>query len=99
MASSQPFSPVDKAVSYTHLDVYKRQPLAAAFANRVGSAYHAELLEKSLPADIAWYGHLPRDADAAMPERHLGLLPAAEIDDLLQRIERMACLLYTSRCG
>ena len=68
-------------------------PLAAAFANRVGSAYHAELLEKSLPADIAWYGHLPRDADAAMPERHLGLLPAAEIDDLLQRIERMADLL------
>ena len=67
--------------------------LAAAFANRVGSAYHAELLEKSLPPDIAWYGHLPRDADAALPERHLGLLPAAEIADLAQRIERMADLL------
>jgi len=71
-------------------------PLAAAFANRVGSAYHAELLEKSLPADIAWYGHLPRDADAAMPERHLGLLPAAEIEDLAQRIDRMADLLATT---
>ena len=68
-------------------------PLHAAFANRVGSAYHAELLEKSLPADIAWYGHLPRDADAAMPERHLGLLPASEIEDLEQRIDRMADLL------
>ncbi len=68
-------------------------PLHAAFANRVGSAYHAELLEKSLPPDIAWYGHLPRDVDAAMPERHLGLLPAAEIADLSQRIERMADLL------
>ncbi len=67
--------------------------LAAAFANRVGSAYHAELLEKSLPPDIAWYGHLPRDADAALPERHLGLLPAAEIADLAQRIDRMADLL------
>ena len=55
-------------------------PVNAAFANCVGSAYHAELLEKSLPADIAWYGHLPRDVDAAMPERHLGLLPAAEIE-------------------
>ena len=70
--------------------------LNAAFANRVGSAYHAELLEKSLPPDIAWYGHLPRDADAALPERHLGLLPAAEIDDLVQRIDRMADLLTST---
>ena len=70
--------------------------LNAAFANRVGSAYHAELLEKSLPRDIAWYGHLPRDADAALPERHLGLLPAAEIEDLARRIDRMADLLATT---
>ena len=70
--------------------------LNAAFANRVGSAYHAELLEKSLPPDIAWYGHLPRDADAALPERHLGLLPAAEIEDLARRIDRMADLLATT---
>lgn len=68
-------------------------PLTAAFANRVGSARHAEMLEHSLPPDIAWYGHLPRDVDAALPERHLGLLPAAEIDNLVQRIERMADLL------
>jgi len=67
--------------------------LVAVLANRVGSAYHAELLEKSLPPDIAWYGHLPRDVDAELPERHLGVLPAAEIDGLAQRIERMADLL------
>ena len=71
-------------------------PLNAAFANRVGSPYHAELLEKSLPSDIAWYGYLPRDVEAAMPERHLGLLPAAEIDGLTQRIDRMADLLATT---
>lgn len=65
-------------------------PVNAAFANRVGSAYHATLLRDSLPEDIAWYGYLPRDAEAAMPERHLGLLPAAEIDGLLRRIDRMA---------
>ena len=35
----------------------------------------------------------PRDVDAAMPERHLGLLPAAEIEGLLQRIDHMADLL------
>jgi cobyrinic acid a,c-diamide synthase len=71
-------------------------PLNAAFANRVGSARHAEMLEQSLPDDIAWYGHLPSDVDAELPERHLGLLPAAEIDDLSQRVERMADLLAST---
>jgi cobyrinic acid a,c-diamide synthase len=65
-------------------------PITMALANRVGSDYHAQLCRDSLPPDIAWCGALPRDADAAMPERHLGLLPAAEIADLDQRIERMA---------
>ena len=67
--------------------------LTAVLANSVGSDYHAQLLEQSLPPDIAWYGHLPRDGAAAMPERHLGLLPAAEIDGLTARLERMADLL------
>ncbi|WP_153111095.1 cobyrinate a,c-diamide synthase [Propionivibrio limicola] len=84
------------AIAYGLKNYQPGTPLKAAFANRVGSAYHAELLEKSLPADIAWYGHLPRDAEAAMPERHLGLLPAAEIDGLMQRIDRMADLLATT---
>ncbi len=65
-------------------------PITMALANRVGSDYHGQLCRDSLPPDIAWCGALPRDADAAMPERHLGLLPAAEIADLDQRIERMA---------
>ena len=65
-------------------------PITAVLANRVGSDYHGQLCRDTLSDDIAWYGALPRDADAAMPERHLGLLPAAEIADLAQRIERMA---------
>jgi cobyrinic acid a,c-diamide synthase len=68
-------------------------PITHALANRVGSDWHAGLCRASLPADIAWAGHLPRDLDAALPERHLGLLPAAEIADLDARIERMADLL------
>ncbi|MHB1427463.1 MAG: cobyrinate a,c-diamide synthase [Rhodocyclaceae bacterium] len=71
-------------------------PIAHALANRVGSDYHAALCRASLPADIAWAGSLPRDADAALPERHLGLLPAAEIADLDARIERMADLLVAT---
>lgn len=68
-------------------------PIVAVLANQVGSDYHAELCRATLPDDIAWYGALRRDVAATMPERHLGLLPAAEITDLAQRLERMADLL------
>jgi cobyrinic acid a,c-diamide synthase len=78
------------AIAYGLKHYRSGTPLTAAFANRVGSDYHAELLKKSLPEDIRWMGHLPRDDFAAMPERHLGLLPAAEIEDLSARLDRMA---------
>ena len=59
-------------------------------ANRVGSPGHAEMLRESLPADMAWLGALPRNADAALPSRHLGLVQAEEVADLAQRIDRAA---------
>ncbi|TBR37041.1 MULTISPECIES: cobyrinate a,c-diamide synthase [Dyella] len=59
-------------------------------ANRVGSAYHASLLEGSLPPDIQWLGALPRDASMALPERHLGLVSASEQQDLDARIDALA---------
>ena len=65
-------------------------PFRGVFANRVGSERHANLLRDALPADIAWLGALPRDERAALPARHLGLLPADEIDDLLTRLDILA---------
>jgi cobyrinic acid a,c-diamide synthase len=65
-------------------------PFAGVLANHVGSASHAKILQDSLPADIAWFGALPRLEAAALPERHLGLLQAAEIDDLMVRLDLMA---------
>jgi cobyrinic acid a,c-diamide synthase len=59
-------------------------------ANRIGSAYHAQLLRESLPADIAWLGALPRDAALALPERHLGLVAADEVDDIEARLDALA---------
>lgn len=64
--------------------------VVGALANCVGSAYHAQLLEQSLPEGVAWFGAVPRNAESALPERHLGLLPAAEIADLAQRIDQLA---------
>ncbi len=70
--------------------------LTGVLANGVGSAHHADLLKASLPAEVAWYGALARDAATGLPERHLGLLQAAEITDLDQRLDRLADALAHS---
>lgn len=59
-------------------------------ANRVGSESHARMLEESVPDGVAWLGALPRNADAALPSRHLGLLQAQEIADLDARLDALA---------
>lgn len=59
-------------------------------ANRIGSPYHAQLLARSLPADLHWLGALPRDEALALPERHLGLVPASELDALDSRLDALA---------
>jgi cobyrinic acid a,c-diamide synthase len=65
-------------------------PFSGVLANHVASPGHAELLRDSLGPAHAWFGALPRDDDAALPERHLGLLQADEISDLDARLERLA---------
>ena len=81
------------AIAYGLKHYREGTQLVGALANRVAGERHAELLRAGLPADIAWYGSLVRDADGALPERHLGLLPAAEIAELDARLDRLADLL------
>ncbi len=59
-------------------------------ANRVGSDYHAGLLGKSLPDDLQWLGALPRGDAMTLPERHLGLVAAGELEDLDARLDALA---------
>ena len=68
-------------------------PFAGVLANRVAGPGHAELLAESLPPDIRNYGWLPRDGEIALPDRHLGLVQAAEIADLEARLEGAAALI------
>ncbi|GAB4350147.1 MAG: cobyrinate a,c-diamide synthase [Immundisolibacter sp.] len=70
--------------------------LSGVLANGVSRPHHANLLQASLPAAVAWYGALSRDAAAALPERHLGLLQATEIADLDRRLDRLADALARS---
>lgn len=70
-------------------------PFAGVLANRVASARHTAMLRASLPAGMGWFGALPRSEDS-LPERHLGLLQAAEIDDLAARLDKLADALAAS---
>ncbi len=69
-------------------------PFAGVFANRVAGERHHQMLVESLPPGVTAYGWLARDADIALPERHLGLVQAAEVGDLDARIARAAAALH-----
>ncbi|MBK9219192.1 MAG: cobyrinate a,c-diamide synthase [Uliginosibacterium sp.] len=67
---------------------------AGVIANRVGSERHAAMLFGSLPPHIPGLGWLPREAAITLPERHLGLLPAAELSDLEAKLDKAAAALH-----
>ena len=78
------------AVAYGLAHYRPGLPFAGVLANRVAGPGHAQLLAESLPPEIPYYGWLPRDSAIALPDRHLGLVQAAEIADLEQRLEAVA---------
>lgn len=81
------------AVAHGLATYRKDLPFAGVFANRVAGERHYRMLAESLPRGSTCFGWLARDADIALPDRHLGLVQAAEIGDLDARIERAATAL------
>ncbi|OIQ74819.1 cobyrinic acid A,C-diamide synthase [mine drainage metagenome] len=63
--------------------------VAGAVANRVGSARHAELLQTGLAPGFS-LAKLPRNPQATLPGRHLGLQLANEIADIGFRLDQLA---------
>jgi cobyrinic acid a,c-diamide synthase len=85
-AMAQTFGAVAHGLAHYRDDVR----VHAVAANRVGGAYHVDLLRRSLPDGIAWLGALPSEAALALPERHLGLVVADELDDVEARLDALA---------
>ena len=70
--------------------------LAGVILNRVGSARHTRLVTDAVTAlGVEVFGAIPRTSDIAVPERHLGLVQAAETAGLDHLIDRMADLVAT----
>jgi cobyrinic acid a,c-diamide synthase len=68
-----------------------RVAIAGVVLNRVGSPRHTRLASAAIEAlGIPVAGALPRSDSIALPERHLGLVQAAETSDLHRRLEEMA---------
>ncbi len=71
--------------------------LAGVVLNRVGSDRHRELLQTALePLQIPILGLLHRQAEITIPDRHLGLVPTAELPQLTPLIARLADLAEAS---
>jgi cobyrinic acid a,c-diamide synthase len=66
------------------------------FANLVAGAGHEQMLRASVRPPSTWLGALQRDEAWALPERHLGLVAAAEIVDLDARLDRLADALAST---
>lgn len=65
--------------------------IAGVILNRVGGEAHARMITPALEAiGLVCFGALPRKPDIALPERHLGLVQAAETAALDARLDRLA---------
>lgn len=71
---------------------------AGALANRVASDGHAHMLESALQGR-SWLGALRANAGFGLPERHLGLTAAHEMDDAMQRLDAAADALAQTPLG
>lgn len=68
-----------------------RLTTAGVILNRVGSERHRRLVTLGLAsADIRILGSLPRNDHVGLPERHLGLVQAAETSNLEARLDALA---------
>ena len=70
-------------------------PFAGVVANQVAGDRHAEMLAESLRTPFL--GAIARDPLMALSDRHLGLVQAAEIEDLELRLARGADMLGKTR--
>jgi cobyrinic acid a,c-diamide synthase len=81
------------AIAHGYRTFDPRIQVVGVVLNRVGSDRHLELLTQALePLNLPILGVLRRQEEIALPDRHLGLIPTAELKNLDAVIERLAHL-------
>ena len=81
------------AIAHGYSSFDSRIKIAGIILNRVGSDRHLSLLKDSLkPLQLPILGVLHRQDNITIPDRHLGLVPTAELPELDAVINRLADL-------
>ncbi|HEY9623365.1 MAG TPA: cobyrinate a,c-diamide synthase, partial [Crinalium sp.] len=81
------------AIAHGYKTFDPRLNIAGVVLNRVGSDRHLDLLKSALePLHLPILGVLRRQDDITIPDRHLGLVPTAELPTLNSLIDRLATL-------
>ncbi|MCY7276188.1 MAG: cobyrinate a,c-diamide synthase [Phormidesmis sp. CAN_BIN44] len=81
------------AIAHGYRSFDPRVNVAGVVLNRVGSDRHLELLTAALePLNLPILGVLRRQDDITIPDRHLGLVPSAELENLNPLLDRLADL-------
>ena len=81
------------AIAHGYRSFDLRVNIAGVVLNRVGSDRHLELLTAALePLNLPILGVLRRQDDITIPDRHLGLVPTAELENLNPLLDRLADL-------
>ncbi len=84
------------AIAYGLAHYRAELPFAGVLANSVASARHAEMIVQGMPPGMRYFGGLPRASQFTLPERHLGLVQAAEIVDLESRLSAAAASIAST---
>ncbi|BAZ25859.1 cobyrinic acid a,c-diamide synthase [Kalymmatonema gypsitolerans NIES-4073] len=81
------------AIAHGYCSFDNRVKIAGVVLNRVGSDRHLTLLKNALePLQLPILGVLRREDNITIPDRHLGLVPTAELPQLRAVIDRLAHL-------
>lgn len=81
------------AIAHGYSSLDPRIKIAGLILNRVGSERHLSLLKASLESlKLPILGVLRRQDNITIPDRHLGLIPTAELPELDQIIDSLADL-------
>ena len=79
------------AIAYGYSNLDPQVKIAGVVLNRVGSDRHLELLKNALqPLNLPILGVLRRDDKITIPDRHLGLIPTAELTQLSDIFDQIA---------
>ena len=81
------------AIAHGYRTFDPRVQIVGIILNRIGSDRHFKLLEEALePLNLPILGRLYRHSKIAIPERHLGLVPTDELNNLKELCDRLTKL-------